>query len=74
MFGGKLTLITLGGDHPVWGLFDKLQFNVKADILMLDVLPADSLANNPMGVDKQFIYGNSLIDAVILQLGLTGNY
>jgi hypothetical protein len=74
MFGGKLTLITLGGDRPVWGLFDKLQFNVKADILMLDVLPADNLANNPMGVDKQFIYGNSLIDAVILQLGLTGNY
>jgi hypothetical protein len=74
MFGGKLTLITLGGDHPVWGLFDRLQFNLKADILMLDVLAADDLAGNPMGVDKQFIYGNSLIDAVVLQLGLTGNY
>jgi hypothetical protein len=72
--GGKLTLITIGGDHPVWGLFDKLQINAKADILMLDVLPADSLADNPMGIDKQFIYGNSLIDAVILQLGITGNY
>jgi len=72
--GGKLTLITLGGDKPVWGLFDKLQINVKADILMLDVLAADSLADNPMGIDKQFIYGNSLIDAVILQLGLLGNY
>ena len=72
--GGKLTLITVGGDQPVWGLFDKLQVNVKADILMLDVLAADNLADNPMGIDKQFIYGNSLIDAVILQLGLTGNY
>jgi len=72
--GGKLTLITIGGDKPVWGLFDKLQINVKADILMLDVLAADSLADNPMGVDKQFIYGNSLVDAVILQLGLLGNY
>jgi hypothetical protein len=72
--GGKLTLITLGGDKPVWGLFDKLQVNVKADILMLAVLPADSLADNPMGIDKQFIYGNSLLDAVILQLGLSGNY
>ena len=72
--GGKLTVITLGGDRPVWGLFDKLQVNVKADVLMLAVLPADNLANNPMGIDKQFIYGNSLIDAVILQLGLTGNY
>jgi catechol 2,3-dioxygenase-like lactoylglutathione lyase family enzyme len=72
--GGKLTLITIGGDKPIWGLFDKLQVNLKADILMLDVLAADNLADNPMGVDKQFIYGNSLVDAVILQLGLTGNY
>jgi len=72
--GGKLTLITLGGDKPVWGLFDKLQVNAKADVLLLDVLPADNLADNPMGIDKQFIYGNSLIDAVILQLGLQGNY
>lgn len=72
--GGKLTLITVGGDKPVWGLFDKLQVNVKADILLLDVIAADNLADNPMGIDKQFIYGNSLIDAVILQLGLTGTY
>ncbi|MEO7733210.1 MAG: DUF3570 domain-containing protein, partial [Kofleriaceae bacterium] len=73
-FGAKLTLITVGGDKPVWHLFDKLQLNVKADVLMLDVLPADSVTDNPMGIDKQFIYGNGLIDAVILQLGLTGNY
>jgi hypothetical protein len=72
--GGKLTLITVGGDRPVWGLFDKLQVNAKADILMLGVIAADNLADNPMGIDKQFIYGNSLIDAVILQLGLTGSY
>jgi len=72
--GGKLTVITLGGDKPVWGLFDKLQVNVKADVLLLDVLAADSVADNPMGVDKQFIYGNSLIDAVTLQLGILGNY
>jgi len=74
IIGGKLTLITLGGDKPVWGLFDKLQLNIKADVLLLDVLPADNLADNPMGIDKQFIYGGSLIDAVILQLGLLGNY
>ncbi len=72
--GGKLTLITVAGDSPVWGLFDKLQLNLKADVLLLDVLPADSVEDNPMGIDKQFIYGNSLVDAVILQLGLTGNY
>ena len=72
--GGKLTLISVGGDKPVWGLFDKLQLTAKADVLLLDVLAADSLADNPMGISTQFIYGNSLVDAVILQLGLTGNY
>jgi hypothetical protein len=42
--------------------------------MLLDVLAADNLADNPMGIDKQFIYGNSAIDAVVLQLGLMGNY
>jgi hypothetical protein len=74
IIGGKLTVITLGGDHPVWGLFDKLQFNVKGDILFLDRLPANNLADNQMGIDKQFLYGNSFLDAVILQLALQGNY
>ena len=73
-FGAKLTLITLGGDKPVWGLFDKLQLNLKGEALLLAVLPADDLAANTAGIDKQFIYGNSLIDAITLQLGLTGNY
>lgn len=36
---------------------------------MLAVLAADNLADNAMGIDHQFIYGNSLIDAVTLQLG-----
>jgi hypothetical protein len=72
--GAKLTLITIGGDKPVWHLFDKLQVLAKADVLLLDVIAADNLADNPMGVDKQFIYGNSLIDAVTLQLGIMGNY
>jgi len=58
----------------VWGIFDKLQLNVKADVLMLDVIAADNLANNPMGIAHQFIYGNSLIDAVLLQIGVQGNY
>ena len=61
--GAKLTLITIGDDKPVWGLFDKLQLNVKGDIMMIDVLAADSAAMNLDGIDKQFIYGNSLIDA-----------
>jgi len=72
--GGKLTVITIGEDKPVLGLFDKLQLNVRGDLLLIDVLAADSLADNPMGIDKQFIYGNSLIDAIVIQAGLLGNY
>lgn len=73
-FGTKLTLITVAGDKPVWHLFDKLQLNVRADVLILDRLAADSTLDNPAGIDKQFLYGNGLVDAVILQLGLLGNY
>ncbi|MBA3820008.1 MAG: DUF3570 domain-containing protein [Deltaproteobacteria bacterium] len=72
--GGKLTVITIGEDKPVLGLFDKLQLNLKGDIMLIDLLAADSLADNPMGIDRQFIYGNSLIDAIVIQLGLLGNY
>jgi hypothetical protein len=74
MVGAKLTLITVGGDKPVWGMFDKLDFNVKGDLLILDQLPADPSLDNPMGIDKQFLYGTGLLDAVILQLGLLGTY
>ena len=73
-FGTKLTLITVAGDRSVWGLFDKLQLNVRADVLVLDRLAADPTLDNPMGIDKQFLYGNGLLDAVILQFGLLGNY
>ncbi|HSD86622.1 MAG TPA: DUF3570 domain-containing protein [Kofleriaceae bacterium] len=72
--GAKLTLISVGEDKPVWGMFDKLQFNLKADLLMLFPVAADDLANNPMGIDKQFLNGQSLVDAFVLQLGLLGNY
>jgi hypothetical protein len=72
--GAKLTLITVGEDKPVWGLFDKLQLNAKADLMMIGVVAADSLAMNVDGIDKQFIYGNSLIDGIVLSLGLLGSY
>ncbi|MEO8843885.1 MAG: DUF3570 domain-containing protein [Kofleriaceae bacterium] len=74
MVGAKLTVITVGGEKPVWGLFDKLDFNVKGDILILDQLPADPTLDNPMGIDKEFLYGTGLFDAVIIQLGLLGTY
>ncbi|MGE0871777.1 MAG: DUF3570 domain-containing protein [Kofleriaceae bacterium] len=72
--GAKLTMITVGEDHPVWGLFDKLQLNLRGEALLLDVLPANSLENNPEGIDAQFNYGNKFIDSVTVQLGLLGNY
>lgn len=72
--GAKLTLISVGDDKPVWGLFDKLQFNLKGDLLFLLPVAADPLADNPMGIDNQFLNGASLIDGVVLQLGLLGNY
>ena len=72
--GAKITLISIGNDKPVWGLFDKLQFNLRGDVLFLDLLAADDAAANTGGIDNQFIYGNSVIDAVTLQLGLLGNY
>lgn len=74
MIGAKLTLISLGRDKKVWKIFDKLQLNLKADVLLLANLAADDPTMNTSGIDKQFIYGNSLVDAVVLQLGLLGNY
>jgi hypothetical protein len=74
MIGGKLTLITLKGEKPVWHLFDRLQLEAKGDVLLLDQLPTEDLSTNPMGIKTQFLYGNGLLDAVILQLGLVGNY
>ncbi len=74
LFGGKLTLISVGEDKPVWGLFDKLQFNVKGDIMLLMPVAADSSSDNPMGIDNQFLNGSKLIDGVVLQVGVLGNY
>ncbi len=72
--GAKLTLITVGEEKPVWGLFDKLQFNMKGDLMFLAPIAADRPEDNPAGIDKQFLNGNSLIDGVVIQVGLLGNY
>lgn len=74
LIGAKLTLITIGDDHPVWGLFEKLQFHIKSDLLILDQIAADSSLKNPAGISTQFLYGTGLIDALVLQAGLQGNY
>lgn len=74
LLGAKLTLITVGDDAPVLGLFDRLQLNLKGDLLLLTPLPADRAADNPMGISGQFLNGGSALDAVTLQLGLLANY
>jgi len=74
MLGGKLTVISVAEDKPVLGIFDKLQLNVKGDLLFLMPVAADNTGDNTMGIDKQFLNGNGLIDAVILQLSVLGNY
>ena len=40
--------------------------------MLLQNLPADS--GNGGGIGNQFINGGSLIDAVVISLGLLGNY
>jgi hypothetical protein len=72
--GAKLTLISIKGEKPVWGLFDRLSFNAKGDILFLDQLAATAPGPNPMGIGKEFLYGNGLLDAIVLQLGLLATY
>ena len=74
ILGARLSVIDVAGDKKVWHVLQRLQLNVKGDVLLLDRLPADDLADNPMGIDKQFLYGNSLLDAILLQLDLQGQF
>ena len=74
LIGAKLTIVTVGEEKPVLGMFDKLEFNLKGDALRFRELAADDPSANPLGRDNQFLVGGGLIDAVVLQLGLTGNY
>jgi hypothetical protein len=74
VLGAKLMMISIKGDQRVWHVFDRLQLNLKADVLLLDHLAAEDPTTNPMGIDKEFLYGNSLLDAVELQLGLLATY
>ncbi len=74
MAGAKLVLITVGDEAPVLGLFDKLQLNLRGELMGLFPIAADDVAANSGGIGSQFIYGNKPIDAITLQLGLLGNY
>lgn len=74
LLGAKLTLISVAENQPIWGLFEKLQLNLKGDLLVLGQAAADSSLDNPAGISSQFLNGNGFIDAVILQAGLQADY
>lgn len=71
VIGGKLTLLSVAeDDHKVWGLFDRVDWNLKADVFLLDELPADDESANLGGRATQFLSSDQLLDAFELQLGL----
>lgn len=75
LVGAKLSFIKVdkeGGE--VWGVFDRIQLNLKGDILLLDELPADDIDSNLAGIDNQFLSADQLLDAFVLQLGLLMSY
>lgn len=75
LVGGKLTVLSVAeDDHKVWKVFDRLEFNLKADVLFLDELPADSEATNLAGRAGQFLTSDQLFDAFTLELGLLLDY
>jgi hypothetical protein len=75
LVGGKLTLLSVAeDDREVWGLFDKLQFNLMADILLLDELAADDPEANLAGRDRQFMSSGQFLDAFVLGIGLLADY
>jgi hypothetical protein len=75
LVGAKLTVLTVADhDRDVWGVFDKLQLTLKADLLMLDELAADDPDRNLRGRDRQFLHSGQLLDAFTLAIGILGDY
>lgn len=73
--GGKMSLIKVkegGGD--VFAFFDSLRLNLKADVMLLQELPADDIDANIAGIDRQFLNSGKALDAFVLQLGLLLTY
>ncbi len=75
LVGAKLTVLSVAeDDKKVWGVFDKLQLNLKAEALLLDEVAADDPEANTGGRDTQFLSSGQLLDAFTLQLGLLLDY
>jgi hypothetical protein len=75
LVGAKLTMLSVAeDDKKVWGAFDRLQLNLKAEALLLDEVAADDPEANTGGRDRQFLSSGQLLDAFTLQLGLLLDY
>lgn len=75
LVGGKITLINAAeGDAQVWGVFDQVELNIKADVLFLDELPADDPDANLSGTDRQFLSSDQFLDAFSMSLGVDAQY
>jgi hypothetical protein len=73
--GAKMSYIAAGDNgENVLGVFDEILVNVKADLLFLDELPANSLSENRDGIDAQFLSSGQFLDAFVLQLGILAAY
>jgi hypothetical protein len=75
LIGARLTMLSVAeDDRKVWGAFDRLQLNLKAEALLLDELAADDPEANTGGRDRQFLTSDQLLDAFTLQLGILLDY
>jgi len=73
--GAKLTYVAAKRDgKAVWGLFDELLFNLKADVMFYKELQAESGSANPVGIGTQYATSTGVIDAIVLQIGLRLRY
>jgi hypothetical protein len=75
VLGGKLTVLSVAEDEKkVLGLFEKLQVNLRGDVLLLDELAADPAELNQLGRGSQFLTSGQFIDAFVLQVGVLADY
>lgn len=73
--GAKLSYIKVGEQGGnVWGVFDQVRLNLKADLLFMSELAADDPSANPEGIDREFLSSGQFFDGFVLQLGLLLSY
>lgn len=73
--GAKLSYIKFDEEGgSVWGVFDEIDFNIKADLYLLDELPSDPIEENREGIGRQFLSSGQALDAFVIQLGILFRY